>query len=73
MKKRYALIIELGRIFLLCSKYDRMHKPKVAMSARRAAGSEARVFREEWDVAITFTIWRMQKMERRICLVRRKV
>lgn len=53
VRKRYALIMELGRMFLVCSKYDRIHKPSAENSVSKAAASEARVFNDEEDTSIT--------------------
>lgn len=43
VRRRYALMIELGRALLVCSMYDRKLRLSADASASTAAGRDARV------------------------------
>lgn len=49
-------MMELGRMFLVCSMLDRRQRPREAKSERRAAASDTRVWSMDWETSMTLTI-----------------
>jgi hypothetical protein len=52
-------------MFLLCSTYDRIHRPNAATSESEAAANEVRVRSDELETSTTLTTCKILKMARR--------